>query len=177
MPLKLTARHMDVSDELREWVKGKVSRFHKYHDKITAIEVTVDRGKRGHSVDMQVRSGKTEFHCSVANEELRAAIDEAIHKMTKQLEKRRHRMIDKKKNATGGPPIDLPDAASFVQKGDTPAWIHPETIDPQPYSMEDALQKLEKMDNRNFFVFKHLQDGCINVIFKRSDDKIGLIEI
>ena len=179
MSLKLTARHMDISEALKEWIEKKVAKYYKFHDHISQIEVTATKEKKYHQIDILVRAGKLEFHATAQSDELRNAFDMAHEKIIKQLDKKMDRAISRKKGADSprkNP--DLPDeAATFTHHKGLPAWIHAESIDLESHSVEDALEKLQNMPHRNFFIFKHIQSEVVNVIFKRHDDKIGLIEI
>lgn len=177
MPLKLTGRHMDVPEDIQDLVRSKVDRFHKYHGRISLIEVTIGKEKREFAVDIIVKAGKGEFLATESHVEMRGAVEVAADKIEKQMEKRKSRMLDRKRSQAGKTgAVEEQESVSFVQPGGHPAWVHPEQVELAAYTVEEALEKLNGLDHREFFVFRHSQSGELNVIFKRKDGLIGLIE-
>lgn len=46
----------------------------------------------------------------------------------------------------------------------------------KPMSLEEAIVQLDLLDDRQFFVFTNAASGGINVVYKRDDGNVGLIE-
>jgi putative sigma-54 modulation protein len=177
MPLRITARHIEVSDDIRDYIDKRIERFNKFFDRISSIEVTLSKEKHVHEADILLKAARLEFRSSVTGADLRTAFEGAADKIEKQMEKKRKRVIDQKKHSEEKIGEGAPEEAlSFVHPGGLPAWIHPEQIEVEPFTVEEALERLKVLKNRSFFVFKHSQNDAINVIFKRQDGLIGLIE-
>lgn len=177
MPLKLTGRHLHVSDETRNYVQKKIERYHKFHDRISLIEVTLSKEKRQLTADILVKAGKLDFLTSVSGEDLRVVIDQATEKIARQMEKQHDRQIDRKRHGGVDKASITPDeAGTFVNANGLPAWIHPEDVELQACTLDEALERLDKLSHRTFFIFRHAQNDAINVIFRRADGLVGLIE-
>lgn len=182
MPLNLTARQVEIADPLREYIESKKDRYHKYFkdERISTIEVTVEKERHLHKVDILVRAGKNEFLASEKNEDMRVAFDQANDKILKQMEKRKKRTIDRKKSpqAKASKVAEeqvVESQAIFAGPGGLPAWVTPEEIEVRECGIEEALDRLNALDHRNFFVFRNSHNDQIQVIFKRKDGKIGLV--
>ena len=53
--------------------------------------------------------------------------------------------------------------------------IKTKRFDMKPMSAEEAVMQMELLD-KEFFVFSNIASGDLNVIYKRRDGNIGLIE-
>jgi len=101
--IRLTGRHIDVSDELRDYVEEKVRKLDKYYDRIHEVEVIMDQESEQLSVELIVRAGqKHTFVASEVGPEPAALIDMLVDKMERQLT--RHK--EKNRNHKGGTPAD-----------------------------------------------------------------------
>jgi hypothetical protein len=43
-------------------------------------------------------------------------------------------------------------------------------------TVEDAIVQLDILEDREFYVFTNAETNAINVVFKRRDGRVGLIE-
>lgn len=66
-------------------------------------------------------------------------------------------------------------ADSIPEEESQPMIIKNKSFDMKPMSVEEAAVSIEMMD-RNFFVFTNASSGNINVLYKRDDGNLGLIE-
>ena len=48
-------------------------------------------------------------------------------------------------------------------------------IPAKPMDIEEAIMQMDLM-NKNFFVFRNAENSEINVVYKRDDGKVGIIE-
>lgn len=89
MQLSISARHGHLSGPTQEKITEKVEKLRKYHDRVTAIQVTADlEHKESPSVEIRVSVERTEhFVATETAENLLAALDGAIHKVEGQLRK------------------------------------------------------------------------------------------
>ena len=75
---------------------------------------------------------------------------------------------------------DSPDApeATVVQNadGDQVPILRQKEYQAKSLTLEEAVIQLDLLDDRDFYVFTNATSGDINVIFKRRDGKVGLIE-
>ncbi|MCX7047784.1 MAG: ribosome-associated translation inhibitor RaiA [Candidatus Sumerlaeota bacterium] len=178
MPLNLTGRHLEITDEIRDRVEQKTTRYQKFFPRISLIEVELTREKNRYAADILVKANKAEFRSSFTHEDLGTAFEEANEKIIKQMEKKKSRYIDRKKSSISKEArvVDLEEAASFVKPSGLPTWIHPELIEISVCTVEEAVEKLKEEEQREFFIFKHAHTGAINVIYLRKDGEYGLIE-
>ena len=90
MNIVIEARHMEVTESLRQYVESKAGKLPKYYDNIHSIEITLDMDADQPTTEILVHAGrKSTFVASVRNEDMYACIDQCMHKIAEQL--RRHK--------------------------------------------------------------------------------------
>lgn len=101
MQIKVTGRHVEVTDDVRAYVEGKAAKLPKYYDRIHEIEVVLDHESEQFTAEMIVRADhKHTFVASETGPDTFALIDLIVDKLERQLtkhkEKRRNRKRDGK---------------------------------------------------------------------------------
>ncbi len=86
MHIRVTGRHVKVTDEVRKYVDDKASKLPRYYDRIHEIEVVLDHESEQFTVEMIVRVDRK--HTFVAHEtgpDTFALVDLIMDKMERQL--------------------------------------------------------------------------------------------
>ncbi|UCC29033.1 MAG: ribosome-associated translation inhibitor RaiA [Phycisphaerales bacterium] len=101
MQIRVAGRHVEVTDDVREYVQNKVSKLPRFYDRIHEIEVVLDHESEQFTAEMIVRADRK--HTFVAREtgpDTFALIDMVTEKLERQLirhkEKNRNRKHDGK---------------------------------------------------------------------------------
>jgi len=85
-------RHVEVSDEVREYVEDKASKLPRYYDRIQDIEVVLDHESEQFTVEMIVRADRK--HTFVGKEtgpDTFSLIDLVVEKLERQLIKHKEK--------------------------------------------------------------------------------------
>ncbi|MFI5380502.1 MAG: ribosome hibernation-promoting factor, HPF/YfiA family [Tepidisphaerales bacterium] len=86
MIVKVSSRHMEVTDSLRTYAEQKAGKLIKYFDRIREIEVICDAGKDRMNVEMVVNADHTrQFVASHELSDAYACIDQCVDKLERQL--------------------------------------------------------------------------------------------
>ncbi len=98
MIVTITGKHMDITDAIREHIEEKAAKLPRYFNSVSQVEVIVEKSS---GVTQSVEIIASVEHCEdvVAREkgeDLYACIDLAIHKMERQLRKRKEKQRDNK---------------------------------------------------------------------------------
>ena len=90
MNLIVKARHMDVTDAMRQYVESKAAKLPRYYDNIQSVEATLDIEADQAVVEIVVTATrKATFVATHREENLYASVDQCLRKITEQL--RRHK--------------------------------------------------------------------------------------
>lgn len=101
MQIRVAGRHVEVTDDVREYVQCKVSKLPRFYDRIHEVEVVLDHESEQFTAEMIVRADrKHTFVASETGPDTFALIDMVTEKLERQLirhkEKNRNRKHDGK---------------------------------------------------------------------------------
>ena len=99
MQINISARHGHLSAATQEKVTEKVEKLQRYHERVTAIHVTVDlEHKDSPSVEVRVSVEHSPECVSLETaDSLMTALDGAVHKVEAQLRKNRDKQTGHRK--------------------------------------------------------------------------------
>ncbi len=100
MNILVKAPHVPVTEAVRQHVEGKVSKLPRFYDNVRTIEVTLDKEAGKSVVEIVVSaSRKNTFVATHRDDDMYAALDQCLHKITEQLRRHKDRVRDRQ-----GPP-------------------------------------------------------------------------
>ena len=177
MDITVTFRHMKPIESLRAYAEEKLSKTNKYIDSPAEAHIVLTVEKFRHQADVTLSVNGVRIKGVEETGDMYSAIDQVMDKIEKQvkrhLSKIRSRRIENKKSEDMEP-------ASKQTDGDTPLTqeelvIEVEKMTAKPMDAEEAALQLS-LSRQDFLVFRNARSGEINVIYKRGDRNLGLIE-
>ena len=177
MKVEYIARKVTLDDAFRRLAEKKLSKITKYFNDILDMRVEVSQERHLYVVDLFVKGKDFNIKSTTQHKELNAAIQDGIDKLEIQARRAKARLKDHK--ARGGEAravqsreveVVEPDAES----DDRPRIVERSTISIKPMTVEDAVLQLEKSSDR-FLVFRNSTSDLVNVLYRRSDNQLGLI--
>ena len=130
------------------------------------------------------------IHCTTSTDDMYASIDDLENMLARRLRKYKERKItvgqgrrreSKEEMQAIEDDDDLDDAAPASASTasdaveDPIALVRRKNFPMPPISVSDAVTCLEYIDH-DFYVFRNVQSGEINVVYKRNSGGVGLIE-
>jgi putative sigma-54 modulation protein len=188
MNVIVSGKSLKVTEALRAHAEEKIEAIQRYFDHIIEADVTlsIDRKKEDAEnarCDVTVWANGTILKSSEHKDEMYAAINGAVHKIERQLKKYKQKIREHPKRktqhalqaGTGGPPT-----VHHVIKPSTSAKAGPKIIRThsfamKPMSVDEAAMQLQAL-NQEFVMFSNSETNEVNVVYKRHDGNIGLIE-
>jgi putative sigma-54 modulation protein len=106
-----------------------------------------------------------------------ASIDAAAEKIERQLKKHKEKLKNHKfvERANGARAIDVRHEVFDVAKAPSDRVVKSDTFQAKPMTLDEAVLQLDLL-NTQFFVFQNAKDHAINVVYRRDDGNLGLIE-
>lgn len=93
MDIKVTARHLEVTDAIKNYLKKKVEKLENHHSRIESIEAILEESHEGFTSELIVKEAHSQkFVVHVTGEDLYAAIDLSTDKAERQLTKHREKL-------------------------------------------------------------------------------------
>ncbi len=182
MRLALTGRHVDITPALQRLAERKVAKLDRLlNDGIVSAQVVLTLQKHRHLVDIRAHArGDHVLHGLGATDAWETSFSDAIEKIAQQLQKVKGKWQERKRHAApvtevaaaAAPPEPAPSAVPEerprrIVRAARYA-VKPMTID------EAAMEVAEGADA--FLVFRNASTDSINVLYRRKDGNLGLIE-
>jgi putative sigma-54 modulation protein len=104
MQVIVTGRHLEITDAIREHAIQKGNRMPRYYDRVSEVEVVVAKAEPNHYQVEMIASvdNHDPFVVHVKHEDLYAGIDEASHKLERQLTDHKEKLRNRKHTAAHG---------------------------------------------------------------------------
>ncbi|MCD6377285.1 MAG: ribosome-associated translation inhibitor RaiA [Planctomycetes bacterium] len=90
MNVSVSARHMELTDAMKNYAIEKVQSLPRFYDGIQSVEITYDKDSGQELVEIIVTGRrKSIFVAKTTGHDMYACLDQCVHKLTEQL--RRHK--------------------------------------------------------------------------------------
>ena len=190
MRLELTARHFTIPAPVRKLAEERLARvLRPLNDSAVSAQIVVTREKTRFHAEVTLHArGEHFLHGEATGRDAQTALGASIDKVERQVQKLKSKWTERKRQgispakAASATPRPERGAAVFgtgLEQPDNGAQpmriIRARRYAVKPMSVDEAA--LEVADGRDaFLVFRNSSTEEINVLFRRSDGHLGLIE-
>jgi putative sigma-54 modulation protein len=176
MRLELTGRHVEITPDLRKQVEKKLAKLDRLlKGGIVSVQAVLTLEKYRHKSEVTVHArGEHFLHGLGDTNSWETSINDAIEKITQQLHKVKGKWQERKRRAT--PAKVLAAAEPAPAPVPKPRRVRRVPRYPvKPMTVEEAALSVDAGDD-NFLVFRNASTDSINVVYRRKDGQLGLIE-
>jgi len=190
MRLELTARHFTIPAPVRKLAEQRLTRvLRPLNDGAVSAQVVVTREKTRFQAEVTLHArGEHFLHGEATGRDAQTALNAAIDKVERQVLKLKSKWTERKRQgispakAAAATPQRVRGAAAFgtgLEQRDNGGGqmriIRARRYEVKPMSVDEAA--MEVADGRDaFLVFRNSSTEEINVLFRRADGNLGLIE-
>lgn len=163
-----------VTKAIKEYIEEKLDRLNKYYENHKDLECkVVVRAKNNlQSIEVTVPLNKFILRAEVTDKDLYAAIDLVVDKLEGQIRKNKTKLKNRyEKIEISEMVLDFE-----TEEEDNLDIVKRKDIDTKPMDEEEAILQMQLL-NHDFFVFKNIDEECVSVIYKRKDNKYGIINV
>ncbi len=172
MQMTITGRNIEVTPALREYAGEKMTKIEKYLHKITGVHVILSVEKYRHIAEVTIQAYGLTLRGMEETGDMYSSIDKVMDKIGKQAKKLKDRLTDKNKGIVDEEEVSPPGEAA---SGHAPKIIHSVPFDPKPMTVDEAAMQFQLKEDL-FMVFLNAATDKINVLYRRKDGDLGLIE-
>jgi len=167
---------MKPTESLRTYAEEKVSKIKKYLDFPLEAHVVLSVEKFRHIADVTLGVDGTWIKGIEETDDMYSAIDQVMDKLEKQVKKYRSKIRNRRtENRKGEDTLRMEETEEDVAFGLEGPSIEMEKMIAKPMDPEEAAMQLST-SQQDFLVFRNSRSEEINVIYKRKDGNLGLIE-
>lgn len=179
MQYSVTFRHMEPSENLKEYSHDKLLRLEKYLDAVIDAEVVMTVEKFRHKAEVLVTSDGLKIKAEEETEDMYSAIDMVVDKLEKQVKRHREKQKEHKGNFArrSSGPDETVDFDDDLEDDDESFMVDRSlTINPKPMSLEEAGAGLAAGSNP-YIIFINTENDKISILRQGQGGLLELLTI
>ncbi|QHW32616.1 ribosome-associated translation inhibitor RaiA [Paenibacillus rhizovicinus] len=179
MKYNIRGQHILVTDALREYVEKKLNRLEKYFEEPSASEtnVTLSVTKGRHVIEVTIPLASVMLRAEERSEDMYASIDLVVDKLERQIRKHKTKINSKFRKGNGIRAMftDEGSAVRVIEEEEDYELVRTKRFLLKPMDVEEAILQMN-MVGHSFYMFANSDTKEVNVVYRRSDGRYGLLE-
>lgn len=173
MNIIIFGKNIEVKEGIKNQINEKMSKFEKYLDEDTNVDVTLSETRNNKKVEVTIPLRGHIIRAEEESTDLFAAIDMAQETILRQLIRYKDKLIDRKRSAKEIFADDY--VEEYLYDDEEVKIVRSKKFGIKPMDPEEACIQMDMLGH-NFFVFLNADTDEVNVVYKRKGDTYGLIE-
>jgi putative sigma-54 modulation protein len=180
--IKVTGRHVAVTDAIVEYARKKVDSLHLDYPRIIEAQIILDVEKYRHIAEVVLRcTNHITIDASAETSDLYASIDEAVGKIAQQMRKHKTRILRQHRPRRAQiRHLEAQIIADEVNEEEDheaePLVVRTEKYPVKPMFVDEAVLQLQMNTAQQFVVFLNAKSEKVNVLYRRKQGNFGVIE-
>lgn len=172
MKIDFLERNFKISNKLKNIITEKVERLSKYFGDDAKAKVLCSEQNKQKKLELTIVNKGVLYRSEVSSDDMYSNIDLALPKIERQIVRRKDKKLAKNKVK------ELPTFEFLTEEPEQklPDIFKKKVFDLDPITVEDAKDFIERLGHE-FFVFLNAETGKVNILYRRRDEKFGLIEV
>jgi putative sigma-54 modulation protein len=179
MRLVLTGRHVEITPTLRKLVDRRLDKLDRMlGDSLMSVQVVLARERYRYKVDISVHArGDHVMHGVAGTAAWDTALTAAVEKVMQQAQKVKGKWEKRKRRATPGKTLAVPQATPGVagEGGRAGRIVRAFRYPVKPMTVDEAALEIDAGRNA-FLVFRNARSDSISVLYRRKNGDLALIE-
>lgn len=174
----IRGENLEVTEAIRDYVVSKLEKIEKYfqpeQELDARINLKVYREKTA-KVEVTIPLGSITLRAEDVSQDMYGSIDLVTDKIERQIRKNKTKIERKNKNKVATGQLfthALVEDSNIVQS----KVVRSKQIDLKPMDLEEAILQMDLLGH-DFFIYVDVEDQTTNVIYRREDGEIGLLEV
>lgn len=172
MQITFIEKNYKIAKRFKDVITEKLEKLDRYFGEDASARVVCSEQNNTHKLELTITNKGLLYRSEVSGENMYDNIDLALPKLERQIVRTKGKLNDKKKVQknvgfeflTEEPEMKLPEV--FKKK----------SFDLDPTTLDEARDAIERLGH-TFYIFLNAETGKVNVLYRRNDQKFGLIEV
>lgn len=172
MKIEFLERNFKISKKLKELITEKISRLDKYFGEDAKAKVLCGEQNKQKKLELTIVNKGVLYRSEVSSDDMFANIDLAMPKIERQIVRHKDKKVAKNR-------VKEISGFEFIDKAPEeklPDVFKKKVFDLEPITVDDAKDYIDRLGHE-FFVFLNAETGKVNILYRRKDEKFGLIEV
>jgi putative sigma-54 modulation protein len=170
MKISITSRHEKLTEGLKNHVEDKIQRVEKFLGKIKEAHVILNFEKKIHICEVTLAAKNLKLSAKATSRDMYQSIDAALTRLETQAHKQKDKRVGHHRESREV----FADVSEETEKGEVKV-IKAKKFAVKPLTIEEAAQQLS-FSKDVFLVFLNAENERTSVVYKRTDNHVGLIE-
>jgi putative sigma-54 modulation protein len=186
MRLELTGRHVVITPALRATVERRLRRLaRKLNDSVLSVQIVLTKESTRYRTEATLHvKGDHFLHGEGADHQARASLDAALARLEHQADTLKGKWVSRQRKPAVTGAVDGRAGSAVSRRGrgarehDTDRVVRivrARRYEVKPMTVDDAAIQIGPTESA-FVVFRNSSTDSINVLFRRADGHLGLIE-
>ena len=174
----IRGENLEVTEALRDYVVSKLEKIEKYFQADQELDARVNlkvyREKTA-KVEVTIPLGSITLRAEDVSQDMYGSIDLVTDKIERQIRKNKTKIERKNRNKKSTSQL-FTDAVIEEVEAAPAKVVRSKQIDLKPMDLEEALLQMDLLGH-DFFIYTDVEDNTTNVLYRREDGDIGLLEV
>ncbi len=176
MKVEITGRHIEITPAIQDYVLNRLHKFTRIFGEAITFHVIIDVEKQRHTAEILLKTKLLDLTGKGQTADMYSSIIRAIEKLERQALKQKSKIIETKRQRAKAQSLATKSGVGekrAVARGRRNG-IQEEEAHKKPMAVEEAVLELGQSDYP-FVVFRNVESGAVNVLYRRKDGSLGLI--
>ena len=172
MQVIISARGLTISTSYKDTLSRRLAKLERLIPKPLEARIVLSREKHRRTAALSLVAKHRTFHSEETDEDLAVAVDLAVAALARQVRQAKDRVRAHKPRRPGA---RRPLAAAAPATPPAVRDLVVRQVAPKPMSVEEAVEQF-RLGREQFLVFENARTEAVNVLYRRKDGGLGLIE-
>lgn len=173
MKITFVEKKYKIANRFKDVMTEKLSKLDKYFGKDATARVVCSEQNKVEKLEVTITNKGLLYRSEVKSDNMYNNIDLALPKLEKQIVRNREKVTKSKRTAPKNVGFEFIEEMPEVK---LPSVYKKKVFDLEPTLLEEAKDAIERLGH-SFYVFLNAETGKVCVLYKRNDEKYGLIEV
>ena len=176
MKITITSRKVNLRDNFKERVQKKLHKFDRIFGDDANANVTVTMERNRQTVEVNIKYAGIVYRAENTAEEMNDALDEVVDILGRQIRKNKCR-LEKKMRASALDDflaIEAEEEPDIEEESEYKV-VRSKHFPVKPLDVEEAILQMNLVGHQ-FYMFRNVDTGEINVVYCRKNGSYGLLE-
>lgn len=170
MKLKMLGRKVNLKQNFIDMAEKRMSKLDKFFSEDAEGQVTVTVEKDWQTAEVTVKSKGFIYRAEKSAPDMETAFADAVDLLTRQIVKNKERLGARVKGAE----VDEQAKDYEALAGEEYVIAREKRFVVEPMTTDDAILQMNMLGH-SFFLFRDIDSGELNVVYRRHDDAYGLL--
>lgn len=170
MNIMITGRKFNLKDSFRDYAEQKMKKIQRIFGDEADVKITVTVEKEWQTVETTVKKDGVLYRAECSADRMEDALDKTIDDLVRKLRKNKTRIEKKLRDVAP----EIPEPISEEGEEGEIKIVKSKHFPIKPMDAEEAVLQMNLIGHQ-FFMFRNMDSGEINVVYRRKDGNFGLL--